>query len=383
MGFLGGLFGGSTGAGFQAGQANILQPANQQQGTDAIQQQQAFLQALQAQNPAALQGQLQALQGLQGLASGAGPNPALAQLNQGTGANVAQTAALMAGQRGGSANAGLLARQAAQQGANIQQQGVGQAATLAAQQQLGGIQQLGGQASGMLGQFGNTQQNYANNVLGQINAQNSANVSNASQANSANAGVAGVNAKTQGSLLNFGAGALGSVLGMAEGGQVPESTPAVPSPTQGASPSTVTSTKGPSSNVGKWLTAGSQAMMKGNDEATQAFESGQKFGTGIHNLFTGPAQPPTPISEMSAGDQGEHGSGLLNLAGKAAMIMASKGGKIAGQARRPGNDYANDTVPAMLSPGEIVVPRSHASDPEKAAAFARAVAEKSKRKGKR
>ena len=39
----------------------------------------------------------------------------------------------------------------------------------------------------------------------------------------------------------------------------------------------------------------------------------------------------------------------------------------------PGNSPMNDTVPAMLSPGEVVIPRTAASDPEKAKAFVAAM----------
>jgi hypothetical protein len=51
------------------------------------------------------------------------------------------------------------------------------------------------------------------------------------------------------------------------------------------------------------------------------------------------------------------------------VMTASKGGHIPGKAKVEGDSEENDTVPAMLSPGEIVVPRSHAKDPEKAKQF--------------
>jgi hypothetical protein len=49
------------------------------------------------------------------------------------------------------------------------------------------------------------------------------------------------------------------------------------------------------------------------------------------------------------------------------------GGHVPGKASVSGNSIKNDTVPAVLSPGEIVVPRTHAQDPEKAKAFVAAV----------
>jgi hypothetical protein len=56
------------------------------------------------------------------------------------------------------------------------------------------------------------------------------------------------------------------------------------------------------------------------------------------------------------------------------------GKKVPGKAEVEGDSQKNDKVPAMLSPGEIVVPRTAAKDPDKAAQFAKAVAMKSKRK---
>lgn len=74
--------------------------------------------------------------------------------------------------------------------------------------------------------------------------------------------------------------------------------------------------------------------------------------------------------------------GAASGAGAAAMATATqgraRGGRIEPRGRRlvPGDHPANDVVPAMLSPGEIVLPRSiaQAEDaPEKAASFVRAL----------
>ncbi len=51
----------------------------------------------------------------------------------------------------------------------------------------------------------------------------------------------------------------------------------------------------------------------------------------------------------------------------------SDGGTVPGKPMVGGDDPKNDTVSAMLSPGEIVIPRSHASTPEQAADFVRAL----------
>jgi len=72
----------------------------------------------------------------------------------------------------------------------------------------------------------------------------------------------------------------------------------------------------------------------------------------------------------SIGARGSVIGGLFGAAG-AAMQGGGKayGGFIDGAANVPGDSPANDTVPAMLSPGEIVIPRSAAGDADAAKAF--------------
>jgi len=63
--------------------------------------------------------------------------------------------------------------------------------------------------------------------------------------------------------------------------------------------------------------------------------------------------------------------GLLQAAGGigAKMFGAAHGAIVPGVAAVDGDHSANDTVPAMLSPGEIVIPRSKAKDPDLAKEF--------------
>jgi hypothetical protein len=61
--------------------------------------------------------------------------------------------------------------------------------------------------------------------------------------------------------------------------------------------------------------------------------------------------------------------GLLQGGGALLTKMMSEGGHVPGHAAFGGDSYANDTVPAMLSPGEIVIPRSKAHDPDLAKEF--------------
>ena len=199
---LAGMGGGANGTGFAAPQGSpAVNPTNSTQiqqgynGTqNSLQQQQALLQALQAQN--GLQNQSNTFNQLQGVANGTGPNPAKAALAQATGQNVANQNALMAGQRGANQNVGLIARQAAQQGANTQQQAAGQGATQA-----------------------NTAANQAqqNALLGAQNQYNSNLTSGQNSVNSANAALAGAQMSGQQNMLGSLTGAVGSALPMLGG----------------------------------------------------------------------------------------------------------------------------------------------------------------------
>jgi hypothetical protein len=250
---------------------------------------------------------------LQAQTQGQGPNPAQAQLAQNTGQNVQGQAALMAGQRGAGANAGLIARQAAMQGGAMQQQATGQAATLQAQQQLAAQQQLGQQQQAMQGvaaqqvgqqqtaaqQFAGAGQGMYQNLTNTYLTGQGQMVQNAQQANGANS-ANDLGGKMIGGLANGVGGAVSKLF--AEGGEVPRTQMLH----RGKNP------HGPASHVGHYCTGG---------------------------------------------------------------LMAS-GGPVPGQAQTSGNSYSNDTVPAMLSPGEIVIPRSitQGADPAKnAAKFVQAI----------
>lgn len=222
---------------FQAGSANI------QAGTNAAQLNNAYTQtqgALGQQQGVVNQlqpgiGQGVASQGtltgmLTNQAQGNGPNPAQAALNQATGRNVANQAALMAGQRGAGANVGMIARQNAQQGAATQQEAAGQSATLQAQQQLAAEQNLQnlaatqvGQGTGAVTTLNQAGQNEQNILQGANTAFNNAGVGMQSNLNNVNSQVAAANQNQDtnivGSIAN-GISSLGSVFGLAKGGEV-------------------------------------------------------------------------------------------------------------------------------------------------------------------
>lgn len=301
MSFIGSMFGqNGTGLNFRAQSAPLQTPTTDAQAKeayaqsqDALAKQQQFLQALQGQN--GIQNQSDVFNQLQGVANGTGPNPAQAMLNQSTGANVANQAALMAGQRGSSANAGLIARQAAQQGGALQQQAAGQGATLQANQSLAALNQLGGIAGQQVGQqqqatagLNQFAQGNQGQILGAIQGQNQAQVANTSQMNQANAGIAGAAAGMQGQILGgllngagaAAAGANGGMVRMAEGGAI-------------EAPS-VNDAKKPKSAVGNFLSGstGQPGMYQGS----ASFGAG--LGAGIKSLFGSPAPVPGAPSPM-------------------------------------------------------------------------------------
>lgn len=155
---------------------------------------------------------------------GQGPNPAQAQLDQNTATNVANQAALAAGQRGASANIGLQTRQAAQTGAGVQQQAVGQEATTQANQELG-EQQQEGQVLGQAGSQITGEQNANTNTFAAAananNAENNTNVSNYGMAQGINSQVAQSNANAVNNTTSGLMGGASSVLSMlSKGGEV-------------------------------------------------------------------------------------------------------------------------------------------------------------------
>jgi len=104
------------------------------------------------------------------------------------------------------------------------------------------------------------------------------------------------------------------------------------------------------------------AARQGRQEANKAItDEANRINA---NIYNGYVQAMGTVASM--------GSGIK------APVAASDGGTVPGKAKVFGDDSANDTVPAMLSPGEIVLPRSvtQSGNPEAAAAaFVQAVKE--------
>lgn len=413
MGFLGGLFGGESGASFRAQQGANVQQAqelyNQQQ--QRLAQQQAFTQALMAQSPQAIAAQQQALGQLQQRAAGAGPSVAERQLAESTAANVARTGALMAGQRGAGANVGLVGRQAALAGMGAQQQAAGQAATLRAQEQIAAQQAAAGLAGQQLGQIGGAQQlgiqgvgGAQQNILDAINRQNAV-----------NAAIAQGNQQFQSGLVGGLIGGAGSALGMpmAEGGEV-ESEKKEKSAGERFAEGLSASLEGPSTQsptyksglkagagIGKAIASGI-GKLAGGPSATGETKGGYAGANlGVDTALQAPINPMAsssaigayklPFAEggkvdalLSPGEKYLNPNEVKKVSdGKKSVMEAGK--MVPGKAKVKGDSLKNDTVPAKLEEGGIVIPRSvmQSKDPaEQARKFVAAIVAKQQSKRK-
>jgi hypothetical protein len=297
------------------------------------------------------------------IASGQGPNPAQTMLSQQTGQIVANQNALMAGQRGASSNVGLIARQAAQQGAATQQQAVGQGATMQAQQSLGAL----GQEAALQGQIGNqvtSEQNANTSLFGNAaaanNAQNNSLISNYGMAQGINANIAQNNANavnnTTSGVLNGGASILSA---LAAGGEVDPGAPIVAEPSAPNIDIPSVSVPQQSSSSGK---SGGGGTGGGIASLAALFAKGGNICQGPHKSHVanflsqgGEAHGLVPAM-VSPGERYlnpeevkkvvENGENPLKL-----------GKKFGGTAKVKGDSLKNDTVPADLEEGGVVIPR--------------------------
>ena len=280
-------------------------------------------------------------------ANGGGPNLGATQLAAGTAQNVNQVAGQLASQRG--INPALAQSLASTNQAQANQAGAGQAAAerqqqqLAAQSQLAGVlgtQQSGGNqllsTSAQANQSQNatnlqnlTSQEQLNQLTASQNAQQLANAQalNAGQQRQGTADVAGV----VGGVVNsvgglFGTGAQNALSGLLGG-----------TPSSAASPAGAVT-----------QSAGSTAWSGG---VVPHYDAG------------GSVEPETGEQEIGQGI----GSTIGNII--KAIATASRGGVVPGHAKVPGDSPKNDTIPARVSPGEIIIPREAAKTANGAKAF--------------
>lgn len=350
-GIIGSLLKPSTGLAALPPQQNFqpqIQQANQNINTN-IGNQNAFAQALQTQT------------------QGGGPNLAGSLLANATGQNVNNQAALMASQRGTGSNAGLIARQAAQQGAGIQQNTAGQAAALRQQQQLNAQQAL----SGVYGQIGQESANQLGSYL-QGNAQQNQQILGTNQIN---AGIGQANTQ--------GAGSVMSGIGQALPGIASALSPAKTAGAMG------NSTGGASIASGGPIFAaaeGGEVLPDHLKMISDIYHPSESAHTGYNSATNQYAQGGKVNALVSPGEKFLKPKDVKKVAdGKAAPMDV--GQTIPGKAKVPGpvNSYSNDTVPKKLEEGGIVIPRSitQGKNPGKdASAFVIAIINKQKKGAK-
>lgn len=389
-----GTAGGAAGTGFSAptgvsqGQLNTAQ--NQTQA--GIQQQQNFVNQLTGtqglQNQSNVFGQQQALSNQLGnIAAGQGPNPAMAQLAQATGANTANQAALMAGQRGSSQNAGLIARQAAQQGGANQQTAAGQGASMQAQQSLAAMQQQAAQQQAMQGVAGTQvaqQQAGLGQLQGASQAQQNALLGMQQNVNNANANLAQQTMSGQQGLIGGAMNTLtgGLFSGKAEGGVVDEPNAIYnPSASQSAGPKSALAqmihgmapeqlSVAPQAAAQAPQVAGLnpvKAMNTGGKKAaptqTQAIPTQTPSANTINSTpMPGPNQSLMPFASggkipvmLSPGEQKLTPNDVEKVV-KEGKNPLSVGSRVPGKPKYPGNDYRNDVVKDNAEGGTIIIP---------------------------
>ena len=108
-----------------------------------------------------------------------------------------------------------------------------------------------------------------------------------------------------------------------------------------------------------------QAQLQGRQQQNQMV--GGLIGAAapiIGGMFAGPvgAAAGSAIGQITAGGAAD------TVGGNSPFMLANQGAKVPGQAPVPGDSPKNDIVPAMLSPGELVIPRSvlQSENPEQA-----------------
>lgn len=312
------------------------------------------------------------------IAAGQGPNPAQAQLNQATGANVANQGALAAGQRGAAQNVGLMSRQAANQGRAAQQQAAGQGASMQAQQQLGAL----GQQAGIYGQQANSAMSGVGAYESAVNSANQINAQTAANAAQFGQGFGGGLLQGVGSMLakggevepqHFDAGGMAFNMGpsgdfAASGGDYTSPMTNMPSgPGNGSSfiGQFLSGAGGNSGQAAKKKNPGlfksivgsigkSQSAASNPASGSTSLGSGSSYNTALSPAGNALANSPG----MAAGNAGYAGvdAGAGAAAGGAEAVGAGEGGDaLLALAARGGK--ASKKVDALVSPGERRIPK--------------------------
>jgi hypothetical protein len=414
MGAVGGLLGlggGAAGTDFAPPQnADLLTPVSAAQlknsadySSQTMQAQQNLLGQLQAQG--GLGNQSNVYNQLQQIGTGTGgPNPAQAQYN----ANVQQLAAQQAGAIGSirGINPALQAQLIAQQGSMAKQNAAAAGQANLANQQLGALSAAGNLANTMAtnqigqtnantqaaqGQEGMYQQAASNLDTSRVSQQNSINTANASMANTQMQGqqsmlggigsFAGKAAGMIGPAAALAAANGGEVRRMADGGAMAPADAAFGAP-------------GGPSKFGQFVKSSlTPAAASGATDAAAVPQTPQQtlhqgaydFANGIYTALGGGGGPPSAGQQL-AGMGPEAGPDMASpdtmYAARGGMTHDYRsGGNVKAKstkekAVKSGNSYANDKIPAVLSEGEVVIPRSvmqSGNPPAEAMKFVQAV----------
>jgi hypothetical protein len=223
-----------------------------------------------------------------------------------------------------------MARQIGQQGAGIQQQAVGQSATMQAQQQLAAQQQLQQLAASQMGQ-----------AEGAVGAGTQAALGNQGQflgaqtsASQQNAGIAKGNQQFQQGMVGGGIQALGSAIFGNKGGMVPKMA-------DGGS-------VGPQSFTGKFLNQPVSFGTNTGDDSSAGYKAGNQAGTAIGSALGKQIKSAFSSSQNPTADSAQASPGAPDVAGPAFSPGPSEA---MGPAFRKGGQ-----VSAMVSPGEEFIP---------------------------
>jgi hypothetical protein len=382
---------------FQASSANVTPGTNAGQlstayngAQNALAGQQSLANTLAPQASSAVANQNALANQFLAMSQGQGPNPAQAQLQQATAANTANQAALMAGQRGSSQNIGLLARQNAQQGAANQQQSAGQAASLGAQQQINAQNNLANLSNAQIGQTGQAATNLSSAAQGEQGILQNANTGFNNSIVGMQSNINNVNSQTAAANQNMAGNIMGSISGpissgisslFAEGGEVDQQ----PSNLGTFTPSAAGSDSGPSIPGTSTLPTSSSNPLSGGSSGGGGGKSGG--GGGLMSLAAllakgGPVHRQHFDSHLGAyfADGGKVSAmvspGEIYLSPDKVHKVMNEGAnplkighRIPGKAKVKGDSYSNDTVPANLDEGGVVIDRKNSIDPHKAALF--------------
>jgi hypothetical protein len=330
---------------------------------------------------------------LQQQANGQGPSVANLQLQQTLQQQQANAAAQAASARGVSpalANRQAQQAQASNSQASAQSGALARAQeTLNAQGELGSTlnnqasQNISQQGLGLQAQEANQQANLgaqeATSQIGQ--AQNAGQFNILSGLAQGVAGLAGMGGGGAGHA--FG----GQIHGYANGGKVMnfDGGGSVPPYTGGyVTPDTLSALN----NASRMLGGSNNAGVGASSSPSTAFQTGRQ----LNKTLT--ANPPPAAGDTQASGPG----GMFSVGGKVKAMLSpgevrvpvdktknpkeaeryaaqavKNGKKIPGKAKVAGDSLQNDTVPANLNEGDIIVKRSKAKDPQDAAAFVRAL----------